>query len=99
MAKKTRTKAERHHLAKVAALGCMACREIGFYDTPAEIHHIRHGQGMGQRSSDYEAIGLCAGHHRHLPNSIHQNKTLFEKTFGTERELLEKVLNEIEYKG
>lgn len=90
------TKEEKRHLNAVASLGCIACRQDGFYDTPAEIHHVRSGVGKGQRASHYEAIGLCPAHHRgtHHPAvvSIHLAKRDFINQYGTERELLEKVL-------
>ena len=35
------------YLGRVADLGCLICRG------PAEIHHVRFGQGMSQRASDY----------------------------------------------
>ncbi|NCP63167.1 MAG: DUF968 domain-containing protein [Paraglaciecola sp.] len=88
---KTKTKAEKHHLSKVAALGCIACRTIGYSDTPAEIHHIRTGMGMSQRNDNYHVIPLCVRHHRHDKNAIHQSKANFERDFGTELELLEMV--------
>ena len=47
---KSKTKAEIEHLSKVAALGCWACRKIGYNDTPAEIHHVSKGAGKGQRA-------------------------------------------------
>lgn len=92
MAKKSATAKERHHMAKVAALGCIACRRIGYYDTPAEIHHIRTGMGMGQRNSHFNTIPLCAEHHRHGSNAIHRSKELFERDFGTEEQLLGEVM-------
>ena len=52
-------KAEKEHLSKVAGIGCIVCRMRGNEGTPAEIHHIRSGQGMSQRASNYEAIPLC----------------------------------------
>ena len=93
--KKYKTKAERNHLSKVAALGCIACRVIGYEGTPAELHHIRSGVGAGQRSDNYHVIPLCAHHHRHGDNAIHQSKVNFENDFGTELELLETVNNEL----
>lgn len=54
----------KQHLSRVAALGCMLCRAQGIYDTPAEIHHPREGQGAAQRASDWLAIPLCPEHHR-----------------------------------
>jgi len=32
---KSKTLAEKKHMQKVAELGCIACRKLGFYDTPA----------------------------------------------------------------
>jgi hypothetical protein len=52
-------KAEKEHLSKVASVGCIVCRMQGNEESPAEIHHIRHGQGMSQRASNYEVIPLC----------------------------------------
>ena len=88
--KKKATMAERHHMSKVASLGCIACQKMGYEDTPCEIHHIT-GAGMGKRSSHYNVIGLCPVHHRHGKNAIHQSKTSFESDFGTEAGLLEEV--------
>jgi hypothetical protein len=98
MAIKNKTKAEKNHLSKVADFGCIACRKIGFEDTPAEIHHIRDGVGMAQRATHFEVIPLCTGHHRRDDNSIHRSKLRFESEFGTERELLAELLHEIGYK-
>lgn len=87
--------AEKAHVSKVIALGCIACRIIGHYDTPAECHHIRSGVGKGQRSSHFDTLPLCPAHHRGTAGlkvpSIHGSKNAFIKTFGTEHELLEKV--------
>lgn len=90
------TNAERMHMGKVAALGCIACRINGHMDTPAELHHLRDGYGKGQRASHHEVIPLCPAHHRgtlglSVP-SIHMSKHDFVAAFGTERELLAVVL-------
>lgn len=84
-------KAERDRLNSVASLGCIACFKLGYRDTPAEIHHIRTGMGMGQRNDHWHAIPLCPYHHRHGKEAIHQSRALFEKKFGTETELLNQV--------
>lgn len=90
------TKTERHHLNKVAALGCIACYKQGTPGTPAEIHHPRVGAGLGRKASHYEAIPLCPIHHRGTAGlsvpSIHGSKNRFIETFGTEAELLELTL-------
>lgn len=50
-------------MSRVAALGCVVCRKLGLGATPAEVHHIRTGQGR-KRASDYDTIPLCYLHHR-----------------------------------
>jgi hypothetical protein len=46
------------YLDAVAALGCCLCGQ------PAQIHHVRAGEGAGQRASDYRSIPLCQKHHQ-----------------------------------
>ena len=84
------------YLSRVAELGCVLCRRIGFEDTPAEIHHIRDGQGMAQRSSDYLAIPLCREHHRG-DSGVHGLGTgRFERRYKlTELDLLADVIREL----
>ena len=86
------TKAEKEHLSKVAALGCMVCKRMGYEGTPAEIHHPRRGTGLGQRASHYDAIPLCPEHHRGN-SGIHGLGTKgFPKRWGfTESDLLDEV--------
>ena len=86
------TKAEKEHLSKVAALGCMVCKRMGYEGTPAEIHHPRRGTGLGQRASNYDAIPLCPEHHRGN-TGIHGLGTKgFPKRWGfTESDLLDEV--------
>lgn len=52
------TLAEREYMGRVAALGCLLCGQ------PAEVHHIREGQGMAQRASNWLTVPLCPEHHR-----------------------------------
>ncbi len=93
-------KDEKLWLSDVASLGCVACRNHGYGETPAELHHVRDGQGTAQRASDFEVIPLCPPHHRGTahPNipSIHMQKRRFEREFGTERELLAQTVREVE---
>jgi len=87
------TKAEKLHLNKVAAAGCIACFKQGTPGTFGEIHHPRAGTGMGQKASHFDAICLCPAHHRGTAGlavpSIHGSKNAFIEAFGTEAELLE----------
>ena len=87
--KKVATKAEREHMSKVASLGCLVCQR------PANVHHIRPiGLGIGNRSSHYETIPLCHDHHQGQ-FSIHNSKQEFEAMYGTEKQLLQKTLQEL----
>lgn len=89
------TKAEKEHLNKVAALGCVACLLDGNPGTWAEIHHPRAGTGKGRKASHFDAIGLCPSHHRGTQHpaipSIHLSKRAFIEQYGTEADLLEIV--------
>lgn len=49
---------------KIAALGCILCRHLELGETPANLHHIREGQGLSQRASDWLIIPLCCEHHQ-----------------------------------
>jgi len=87
------TKAERRHLDRVAGLGCIVCRIHKSIYTPAGIHHIRAGVGMGQRSPHTRVIGLCSAHHQTGGHevAIHAGRATWEANYGTELELLEAV--------
>lgn len=80
-------------MSKVAELGCIACLRNGYETPDVELHHIRSGQGMGQKASNYDVIGLCPPHHRTGGYGIafHAGKKAFESQFGTEQELLAQV--------
>jgi len=58
------TKDEKKHMSRVADLGCIVCRRMGYLNSPAEIHHKRAGTGAGKRSSHLNVIPLCPEHHR-----------------------------------
>jgi hypothetical protein len=83
--KKPATAAESRYMGRVSAAGCVICGE------PAAIHHPRFAAGMGQRASNWLAIGLCFEHHQG-ELSIHGNKRQFEALFGTEERLLAKTI-------
>lgn len=86
-------KAERLHLSRVADLGCIVCNNLGYENSPAEIHHVLTGCGTSQRASNYDVIPLCPTHHRHGGNgtAIHAGQKSFEKNFSSELDLLLQV--------
>lgn len=82
-------KVEREHLNAVVTIGCILCARLGTPGTPAEIHHLRDGQGMGQRAPHSQTIPLCYAHHRGAIGYHGLGKRAFEAMHGvTERELL-----------
>lgn len=56
-------KADKEHMNRVAAVGCILCDHLGYGATPAQLHHIREGQGMSQRASNFLVVPLCETHH------------------------------------
>lgn len=52
------TPAQRH-MGRVASLPCAVCGHCA----PSVVHHIREGQGMAQRASDWLTVPLCPEHH------------------------------------
>ena len=91
------TKAERNHMGAVAALGCVVCRNLGFGETPAEVHHVGNGT-LGKKASNFETIPLCEVHHRNGGHgvAVHAGRKTFEARYGTERELLEQTRRELD---
>ena len=88
--KKTLNKAEKIHLSKVREIGCIACLKVNRI-SEAVIHHIRKHTGLSLRPSHYQTIPLCPQHHNMGNESIHLNKKVFIKKFGTEQDLLYEV--------
>ncbi len=63
---------EREYMGRVAALGCFMCHYIGYGYVPAQVHHLREGQGGGQRASHYLTVPMCDRHHANSsPDGIH----------------------------
>jgi hypothetical protein len=89
--KRPPTKAERQHLDRVAALCCIACKQHGFEDTPAEIHHIDRDR------NHFRVLPLCPIHHRNggRGEAIHAGRETWVEIYGTEEELLADVNTQI----
>ena len=88
MTKKPATAQEKRHLGRVAELGCIVC------DSPANIHHIREGQGVGMRASHYLTIPLCREHHQG-EFSIHNSRREFQNIYGSELDLLAQTIKRL----
>ena len=88
MTKKPATAKEKRHLGRVAELGCIVC------DSPANVHHIREGQGVGMRASHYLTIPLCREHHQG-EFSIHNSRREFQNIYGGELDLLAQTIERL----
>lgn len=76
------SKASALHLSRVAALPCCLCGT-----EPCEVHHIREGQGMAQRASDFLTIPLCPDCHRGS-KGVHGDRSMLRLMKVTELDLL-----------
>ena len=54
------SKKSKSHMGRVAAIGCILCRDMGFPDSPAEVHHLFDTAAR----SDWLTVPLCPEHHR-----------------------------------
>ena len=82
------------HYSKVAALGCVVCKQLGFGFVPAELHHP-----FGRKNGhEFHVIPLCHSHHREGVNkpdigyiSRHPWRRAFIEAYGSEQSLLDRV--------
>ena len=77
-------------MSDVAALGCVVCRNQGYTGSPAELHHITTGAGMGQKASDEDVIPLCPTHHRlgGWGIALHAGEREWQDRYGNQLDLL-----------
>lgn len=75
------TVAAKRWMARAAELGCLIC------GSPAQLHHIREGQGAAQRAQDFLVIPLCKSHHTGS-EGIHSRKTFYMRHKLDELDLL-----------
>lgn len=88
---------ERIRFGKLAEMGCILCRHLGTPGTPAEIHHLREGMGIGQRAKNDRTIPLCPTHHRSSTGFHGLGKRAFESAYGvSELDLLAMTEKELE---
>lgn len=75
------TAAAKSYLDRVADLGCLICGQ------PAQLHHVREGQGGAQRAQDWLTVPLCREHHTG-PEGIHSRRTFYLRHRLDEMDLL-----------
>lgn len=88
--------ASKRHMDKVATIGCILCQRLGYGATPAALHHIREGQGMGQRAGDCLVIPLCHEHHQGASGIHGLGTRAFGRTYGvSELDLLNETIERL----
>lgn len=83
------TRAEKKHVDRVAAQPCAICDAHGVH-----VHHIREGQGMAQRASNWLTIPLCPDCHLG-PRGVHGDKSVLRARKVGELDLLAQTLERI----
>lgn len=53
----------KRHMGRVAQVPCVLCTHMGLGETPAQVHHLKYGQGASDRASDFLTIAVCPEHH------------------------------------
>lgn len=74
--------ADKRHMGRVADLPCACCGVQG-----VQVHHIREGQGMAQRASNFLTIPLCEPCHTG-PRGIHGDKSIMRTLKLSELDML-----------
>ena len=80
---------ESRYMGMVAKLPCACCGACG-----VEVHHVREGQGMSQRASNFLTVPLCPDCHRGS-NGIHGNKSYLRIKKIEELDLLANTIQQI----
>ena len=80
---------ESRYMGRVASLPCACCGADG-----VEVHHVREGQGMSQRASNFLTVPLCPDCHRGS-NGIHGNKSYLRIRKLEELDLLAMTIKHI----
>lgn len=83
-------KIERDYLNDVAQLDCTLCGKSG----PSTVHHIRAGQGMGQRAPHFLVAALCHDCHQG-PQGLHGDRTLLRVFKRNELDLLAETMERV----
>ena len=72
----------KEYMGIIAQMPCALCG-----DRPVHVHHIREGQGMAQRASDFLTIPLCPSCHTSSVG-VHGDKTMLRIMKKSELDLL-----------
>ena len=79
---------------RVAELGCVVCRMLGYGSTPAQLHHVREGQGMAQRAQNWLVVPLCPEHHQGKTGG-HGDRSAMRQLKVDELDLLSQTIQDL----
>lgn len=79
--------AGKRYMGKVAKIGCVLCAQLGRGMVAANVHHVREGQGLSQRSSHWLSVALCPDCHQG-PHGFHGDRSLMRIAKLEELDLL-----------
>lgn len=86
------SKVEDYH-ARVRAINCIICKQLGLGPTPAAIHHV---ESIRDGLSEYAVVPLCYDHHQG-PEGVHGlRRRVFEMRYRlTDVDMLALVAKEL----
>lgn len=89
-----RTQKEIEFHDRVAALGCISCRQEGIHNTWVSIHHAH---GRTKPGCHMWVLPLCASHHVDDGTAVarHPTKRRWEEKYGNEDDLVRQVWAEL----
>jgi hypothetical protein len=88
------TKAEKRHMGRIAAMGCICCRLMGVrQDSKTDVHHIREDR---EARNDFLTLPLCHDSCHQGPLGVHGDKTFLRLLKMSEWALLAVVMEELE---
>ncbi|MBI6882325.1 Ref family recombination enhancement nuclease [Pseudomonas putida] len=89
-----RTQKEIEFHDRVAALGCISCRQEGIFNTHVSIHHAH---GRTKPGCHMWVLPLCEPHHQDNGTAIarHPYKRRWEAKYGNEDELIRQMWTEL----
>lgn len=82
-------KSAKEHMRRVADLPCACCGTHG-----VQLHHIREGQGLAQRASDWLVVPLCSACHTGQ-HGIHGDKAMMRIAKIGELDMLAETLAKV----
>ncbi len=91
------TKKERAHMDRIKGMNCILCTLLGMpQESSTDVHHLREGQGMAQRSSNWLTVPLCHSGCHQGPNGIHGDRSLLRIAKVDELDLLAATLERLQ---